>query len=318
MNTHRRIFRGRGGPTDGRLPKHNARRRRQKQAAKPAVNKYGDDDPKIEREEDEGEASSTSSLEIVEDAVMATVHAEPTTTAALEEEPWREEIKHLQKRMRNVQESIQTGTEGIANPKIYKENVLHAVSNCINEWRAILKHYELPAPEENILEVHPGVEVNTGVVEPETEAPPEAVEEESSSEDDESGEEEVVEVNPSTSATTYNPPSTCIDPQITKDTALQVYMLLQLSLQSGPLAGGKPGYFKRCGGAVAKLVQEYLDEVVPNHSATINLRFSLKQANAIEGWRRNATKAALQDREPSKTATKKQSGKSKKKKSTKL
>ena len=31
MNNQRRMFRGRAGPTDGRLPKHNARRRRNNQ-----------------------------------------------------------------------------------------------------------------------------------------------------------------------------------------------------------------------------------------------------------------------------------------------
>jgi hypothetical protein len=44
------------------------------------------------------------------------------------------------------------------------------------------------------------------------------------------------------------------------------------------------------------------------------LRFSQKQADAIEAWKRNAAKAVEADKAPSKTALKKQEEKSKKKK----
>mmetsp|Transcript_83268 Transcript_83268/g.124894 ORF Transcript_83268/g.124894 Transcript_83268/m.124894 type:complete len:88 (+) Transcript_83268:1-264(+) len=87
-------------------------------------------------------------------------------------------------------------------------------------------------------------------------------------------------------------------------------MLLQLSLQSGPLAGSKPGYFKRCGGEVARVVLVFLGTVI---EFIDDLRFSEKQVAALDTWKLNAQKAAENDKPPSKSALKKQSKKSKKK-----
>lgn len=111
--------------------------------------------------------------------------------------------------------------------------------------------------------------------------------------------------------------ATIIDAEIIKETSLKIFVLLQLALQCGPLAGGKPGYFKRCGGAVARMVLEFLEKAVPNESEGLTLGFSTKQTDAIAIWKVNASKAALEDKPPSKSALKKQQGKSKKKKNKK-
>ena len=305
MNTQRRIFRGRGGPTDGRLPKHNARRRRQHQPRKPAVNKYDNDDDKQQAEEDfiheddvdmEENDSITSSEESVDQGVTGEAYndiADATTTLSRNQQqeqtqttssnqeeatpPWVQEIQHLKQRIKNIQESIQTGTAGIANPKVYQTNVLNATENCLQEWNAILKYYP------------PGDANNNG---------------------------------------------NGMDPIVAKETALEVYVLIQHALQCGPLAGGKPGYFKRCGGTVARMVLEFLNKIAPpskddgpdkeedeEEGSTIydkyvidQYAFSAKQAEAIATWKHNAAKAAEADKPPSKTALKKQEGKSKKKK----
>ncbi|KAL7527030.1 hypothetical protein ACHAXR_001766 [Thalassiosira sp. AJA248-18] len=42
----------------------------------------------------------------------------------------------------------------------------------------------------------------------------------------------------------------------------KVFGLIQMSMQSGPLVGSNPGYFKRCGGEVASMAYEFLSEIV--------------------------------------------------------
>ncbi|KAL3904320.1 MAG: hypothetical protein SGARI_004976 [Bacillariaceae sp.] len=85
-------------------------------------------------------------------------------------------------------------------------------------------------------------------------------------------------------------------------------MLIQLSLQSGPLAGAKPGYFKRCGSNVAKIVAMYLEDVIPQTEilALDCMGFSDKQMDAMRKWKANAEKAAANDKAPSKSVLKKQ------------
>jgi hypothetical protein len=98
-----------------------------------------------------------------------------------------------------------------------------------------------------------------------------------------------------------------------KAPALALYQLIQMSLQTGPLAGAKPGYFKRCGANVARQALDFLDSTVPNKQEATFLCFTDTQAEAIEKWRDNAKKAVENDKPPSKSALKKQS-KAKKKK----
>ena len=267
MNTHRRVFRGRAGPTDGRLPKHNARRRIVQTQTTKGSDKYGDAPlPTTTRSSSEHTNNKEEEDEGMEDSVSQQVPP-PLPEQAPPIEPWRTEVRHLTRRIKNVQESIQLGTEGIANPTTYQQNVLHAVENCINEWRAIVNHYHY----------------------------------------------KTVTATPTT--TTIEDAG--MDPETLKETGLAVYMLLQLSVQCGPLAGGKPGYFKRCGGHVARLVVEYLHTNVPDDDACAKLQFSPKQTQAIAAWRINAGKAALEDKPPSKSALKAQQGISKKKKKNK-
>jgi len=44
--------------------------------------------------------------------------------------------------------------------------------------------------------------------------------------------------------------------------AADVFGLIQMALQSGPLAGSNPGYFKRCGGVAAGMGLEFLSDVL--------------------------------------------------------
>jgi organic radical activating enzyme len=165
-----------------------------------------------------------------------------------DDEPWQKEILHLLKRVKNLRVSIQFSANGICNVTTYQKNVLNAVSNSVNEWGSIVRHYD--------------------------------------------------------SSNTIT--STTLDaPQVLKNTCSAVFEILQLSLQCGPLAGARPGYFKRCGGEVASVVVHYLFQMFADEHAVRALQFTDKQVIAIEMWRKNAIKEAENNQPPSKSAQKK-------------
>ena len=366
MNQNRRVFRGRAGATDNQLPKHNARRRKPAQASTKGSNKYGDAPPPPRGRR----GSHTVVSEDDED------HDEPLTVQqpSSQQPPWKVEIRHLLKRIQNVQESIQTGSEGIVSPTTYQRNVLYAVENCIQEWRSILHHYHYQ-------DTDGASSCNSGVVEEDTTVePPAMVEEDDTPILVSSTELPDAPVESTTTTAIHD-----MDSETLRETGLAVFTILQLSVQCGPLQGGSPGYFKRCGGDVAQLVLEYLNRITDdyddnntdgkehtddtpdvavddnnnnnnnngvreenaeenlikgeeqadsdnddendnfsstaattpatnnNHKcACARLQFSVRQTEAIAEWKRNARKAALLNKPPSKSALKLQQGKSKK------
>jgi hypothetical protein len=82
-----------------------------------------------------------------------------------------------------------------------------------------------------------------------------------------------------------------------------VFELVQQSVQVGPLAGAKPGYFKRCGSDTAAIVYQYLLDILEENveednnirEDTLiiqkNLGWTCKQVAAVTLWKRNAQKA---------------------------
>lgn len=288
MNTQRRIFRGRGGPTDGRLPKHNARRRKPPKtadSANKAEPKYSGPAPGHQtrqgitevleeslyyeggedREDDEREdEAKTQGIDIASNS-SGIPPLGPTTRIpgdsnddVLEESDTKkslclQEIKHLKRRIRNVQEGIQT-SKAIVNPTSYKENVLNPVRNCVNEWRSIARHYG------------------------------------------------TTKANDDDSHDIGSELSRSLTDDSRKDAGLAVFQLIQLSVQSGPLRGSKPGYFKRCGSEVARTVLAFLEEVIPNDILGECMGFSRKQMEALNLWWSNAQKASLSAKAPSKSA----------------
>mmetsp|Transcript_13113 Transcript_13113/g.28984 ORF Transcript_13113/g.28984 Transcript_13113/m.28984 type:complete len:295 (+) Transcript_13113:176-1060(+) len=101
-----------------------------------------------------------------------------------------------------------------------------------------------------------------------------------------------------------------------RETSLSVFSLVQMALQSGPLVGSSPGYFKRCGGEVARIALNFLTSEVFTGDLTTALFFTEKQVAAIQKWTKNAEKAAESNKPPSKSMAKLQrgSGKSRAKK----
>ena len=334
-NNSRRVFRGRAGPTDGRLPKHQARRRKEdatdQQQPASWTSKYsdnGNDDAAahddfgdghggdattktatlsqeamtrimmkanlrhqstegVENESnqcnttDEGEleiiASSSPVATPVATPAAATATAptntpntdSPATNDSTDDAAAAKEMKHLRKRIHNVIESIQLGNRSLANPSTWQANVLNAVENCVEEWKAIVRHYRFVFNDE-------------ATVVPITNAG--------------------IGANSDIETMTKR-----------KETAVEVFVLVQLSMQCGPLKGSSPGYFKRCGGAVSRIALNYLDLVLPDNGVSIG--FSAKQQDAVRNWKKAAFKAAEANKEPSKAAQKQQADAEKKQQS---
>jgi hypothetical protein len=248
------MFRGRAGPTDSRLPKHNARRRKQQVQTQRETRDIQEEEPPVvivppeEEESSDGEDDEIRILDSDEEEEEKIVEEEDVPVPN-NDNPCCKEMEHLQKRVKDVRESIQL-SNAIANPTTYQQNVLNVVAKCVNEWRSIVTHHHQ-------------------------------------------------ELDP--------------DDPTTKKTSLAVFELIQHSLQCGPLAGAKPGYFKRCGGQVAMIVYEYLDKIVPHPELGQRMGFTAKQIDALIKWKANAQKATENDKPPSKPALKKQQNKKKKK-----
>ena len=84
-----------------------------------------------------------------------------------------------------------------------------------------------------------------------------------------------------------------------KSTGLAIFEFVQQSLQCGPLAGAKPGYFKRCGSEMAAIVCKYLEAaVIDADDAVDTLHFTKTQADAIETWKANARKSTTSCKPP--------------------
>ena len=291
MNQQRRIFRGRGGPTDRRLPKHNARRRRRlppgakpptaattldeataaavttkecgnnMEATRNAVNVLSES-AAYNEDIDSSSNNNTSSPSMQKDdqELSSPVDNNKTTTMTV----FQNEINHLLQRIRNNKNAMQTSKLAVNKPDTYQTNVLFAVQNCATEWKSILRYYLYnPVTKE------------------------EEEEEETSS--------EMI--------------------SICQTTGLALFELVQQALQCGPLAGAKPGYFARCGSDTALVVLQFLQELLPEKEDTLDssnksthhmLFWSDKQVATMEKWKQNAAKAVEKQKTASKSVQKKQ------------
>lgn len=215
----RRVFRGRGGPTDGNLPPKKVTRPRVKY--QPEEKQPG---PPGREDEAAGEGvSEVGGVELASDGNFAE-QASPCDDVEGEQENQRDgkfmlEIDHLIKRVQNVQSSLQT-SQGLADPEKWRTNCLLPTKNVVREWRSIVSFHE--AGEGAIEDSD-----TTG---------------NGDSNNNDGGRDDVSETLHST--------------------AQKVFGLVQMSMQTGPLVGSNPGYFKRCGGDVASVALVFLREIL--------------------------------------------------------
>ena len=192
-NQQRRIFRGKGGAPDGRLPPKKNPRVRVKYQPDNSDEVNGDAHAENESISNESDADDGSELD------QSTVRP-----GDADEDAVSKEIKHLEKRISNIQTSIQTSS-GLSNPQTWYNNCLLPVKNAVKEWRSICKYH----------------------------------------------------------VTSKEAPQECATHKdMINETSVQVYNLLQMAMQSGPLTGSNPGYFKRCGGECASVALVFLKEIV--------------------------------------------------------
>lgn len=163
------------------------------------------------------------------------------------------ELKHLLRRIKHVQDSIQLSSQSTAlfNPQTWQENCLHAVRNCVLEYRQILKYYHRIIHIDRHGDDHHrnnGDNVQRDIVN-------------TSSAMKNS-------VNNSGQPSAHTPVENChhqgnnenVSTTNVARVALKLFGLIQMSLQVGPLKGSNPGYFKRCGVDVAKMALAFLKE----------------------------------------------------------
>ncbi|KAL9178896.1 hypothetical protein ACHAXT_011869 [Thalassiosira profunda] len=218
----RRVFRGSGGPTDGRLPPKKTARRKVKYPHQAEVSEGdelaagGCNGPM--RGEDDGHAEGERENELAYDEDKLSEGAMQQLSldeadGALEEDEAHREIAHLRKRIHNVQSALQT-SQGLSNPEKWRTNCLFPARNVAREWRSILAYHF----------ANGGASEST-----------EGGNRDADSDDDRR--------------------------DLLHSTAREVFGLIQMSLQTGPLVGSNPGYFKRCGGEVASVAFQFLSEI---------------------------------------------------------
>ena len=292
MNTQRRIFRGRGGPTDGRLPKHNARRAKRPHQPRESP-KYSDTDNNKNEGNDEDYiigATIVSGAEEDENEFQLEI-VDPSNFQSTES---NDDVNQSQTNATTENGEVSQATNTPATNNVVP-NEPGVDPTIISRCQQELKHLQ-----RRIKNVRESMQLSQLIDDPKKyeanilNAVANCVNEwrqikkhysSNSAEDGE--EEELSEEN-------------------VREVSLNVFQLIQHSVQCGPLQGGKPGYFKRCGTQVAKVVLNYLLVIVPDQEASQALGFSEKQVNALESWKSNAVKAVANDKPPSKSQLKKQ------------
>jgi hypothetical protein len=203
------------------------------------------------------------------------------------------EINHVRKRIMNIQESIQS-SPAMADPNIWKENCLNAILNCVNEWRSIVAYHGHEDSNEDKNLMVGGHSID-------------AVDECSHLDHDvtltRSPIELSNEIEESDSIRTGADFCMNSNNDYSKETTRQLYGLIQMALQTGPLKASNPGYFKRCGVLVATMAKEFLEECI-GENVQEQLRFTTRQAEVLNKWLKDATKAVDANKEPSKYGTK--------------
>ena len=193
-----RVFRGRGRPKDGNIP-----------PKKPARTKV-----KYKQEENAERVDEEAAAEILDqENDLASCEIEHLSLNEVDGVPQNnkllDEINHLDTRIQNVQEAMQT-SQGLSNPKKWRTNCLFPVKNVVKEWRSILLFHLSSGCEKE--QFDDGIS-NTDTI-------------------------------------------------LVKSISPNVFGLIQMSMQTGPLVGSNPGYFKRCGGEVASMAFEFLTEII--------------------------------------------------------
>jgi hypothetical protein len=265
-NTQRRIFRGRGGATDRQnLPKFNAARRRRHESLHESVATNDIDIDITNHEHDENHVTNDDydhlelyRLEIIDPFVPVVVVDESTTNGDAndastsprdtnssdtndsltqhvdrdDDEVFNSKIKLLQKEVQHITRRIQNLRQNWSKSKTGIIIVTTYQTNVIQaSLNIIMKEWK------SILNKYHYFHKANGSINP--------------NENNAGRQHEQLEL-------------------LLRSVSHEIFLLIQHSIQCGPLTGSQPGYFKRCGGEVAHIVYEYLSTILPttNHTTT--------------------------------------------------
>lgn len=173
----------------------------------------------------------------------------------------KNELSHFLKRMSKLQEQIHlssiASSNVLANPQIWQTNCLNAVKNCVDRWSHIISFYHLNNAH-FLNNAHENIE-NT---------------------DNNNNSNRILVDN--TDETAQELFQKIIQKEIPKS-ALQLFNLIQMVMQIGPLEGSNPGYFKRCGSDVARMAFDFLISITNNNANTIVVRDSQDDVHIANG-----------------------------------
>jgi hypothetical protein len=316
---NRRMFRGRGGPTDRRRIPLKHKRGPRKDNAHLRNNKYDDDDDKEQPirisnskviQDDANEAAAAELVDEDSNNVSnENNNNEPKDSD--ESESWKRDMEHLHKRIRNVRNSIQLSSSAtLSQPTIYQTNVLLAVQNCVKDYKAILKYHDLYQPPSTSCSTNHNdsnsiTDDTNNDYEQQQQQDDDHHDEHDDDTDNDQASLEDTETNHTETNDTISDEATTV---LLKAMALSIFELIQLSVQCGPLSGAKPAYLKRCGSHVAALVLDHLKAITNyyDNNKINSLYWTPKQVSAIESWKVRAEKAVIADKPPSKHVEKQQ------------
>ena len=298
-HTNRPIYRG-------KKDNINFPKRKKSAPKKPEENKYDCDNKIVESNVE------TRPLEHALEEQKIVEIAEIVDATSQEDEAIIKEIKKLRKRIKNIQESVQLSVN-IAQPSIWEKNCLNAVYNCVMQWQSIVAYHGKRRSND-------GVEGG-----PATSALDEDMDKDQHQQHDEIKQDgqTLNEINSDVSSFYPMHPES----EWSQKTALQVFGLIQMAMQCGPMKAKSPGYFKRCGSDVAIMARSFLKRICKNEenasggnesdgivdsvgdivdsvNVVSELRFTLRQKEAIEKWMRDADKAIAANKPPSKASLK--------------
>jgi len=325
--SNRPMYRGKTSK-DGNIPK--SINRKKKRPSKPVENKYANEDGAKEKSHPV-QMKKAASMPIEEIEVQ-----EEGPTFTEEEEALVQEIKQVRRKIRTLQESIQLSVN-IAQPSVWRDNCLNATVNIVNQWRSIVMFYGIQAEstcsdDSNSEAKDMHYEINDESDDEEIKAPGEGLIQNFCTNKDDSAASKGDKIAMSAKGITKRDKDSPLNPnsEWSKTTGLQVYGLVQMALQTGPLKGSNAGYFKRCGAEIANMARSFLvqcitskvnsnvdddfssanNEEVSNYkpmdanSVLNELLFSMKQKDAMEKWIKDAGKAVSANKAPSKSALK--------------
>ena len=227
----RRVFRGRSGATDRNIPpkKHHGRNKvKYQNEVESGSGVVHNNNIKVDDDGHHNIEENTQNLSL--DSNDTPSSSLPSTTN--NETKLFRELKHLNKRIDNVQLSLQTSQ--LTNLDKWKMNCLLPVRNVAKEWRSILRFHDIS------LDV---IHNNNN-----------------SKHDDEEADQIPLDTTNNEKVDVVHDDDATQD--LLKCTSQKVFSLIQMSMQTGPLVGSNPGYMKRCGGEVASIAYDYLNEIV--------------------------------------------------------